>query len=648
MLTLIPCFAFASLAAGFHFRNRGWRESAVLASIPWTLFLVVLTELLTQLHALTRIGVALGWMTFAMIGFGWMISQRRRLQAEIGPPATAPLLAADEKIFLSAMGLLAVLIGLSALISAPNNWDAMEYHLPRVVMWINQRGVQFYPTVDWFQLDQPPLAEYGMLHLYLLYGSDRLVALVQWLAYVGCVVSASLVAKELGGDRRTQAVAAVLAAAIPSAILGASSTKNDCVLAYWIAVTVYLALRWRRIAGWTRAYEIGTAAGLALFTKGTAYLFLPSLLLACSMAWGRHAWRSFLIRLPLVIAMIAVICGPLWIRNYRFSGSPLGIPYFRGNGSVENRRFQNDHFSPAQVGADVLRNLALNIGVPGKRINEFSQREISRFIALLGVDPNEPGQISYRQSGEPLDFRVSFDPFDEFFSEDPAPLLLFLLACGLVAVHWRRTRKDVRWLAAGLITAYVVYCALLRWAPSNERYVIPLIVLGSSFAAVVLTNELPRNAVNVLAGLALAIGFPLAVFNQTRPLLTRHGLQGSILTTPRDATYFFDNHQQLAKPFLAGARAARASDCRSIGIDADLLHFEYPMMALLSEDGGSRQVRYVGVENSTARYKRTDDPGVCAVLCLGCLHHPEKMVEYATRFPTQQAFGTLIVFRQNR
>jgi hypothetical protein len=347
---------------------------------------------------------------------------------------------------------------------------------------------------------------------------------------------------------------------------------------------------------------------------------------------------------PIIAAVGILVCTPLWVRNYQYTGSPLGLPYFRGVGSVNTRMFRNTHFTPAQITADVARNVALNLGVPSDRINALSTRAFSRFMWKMGVDPNEPGQLSQRQSGEALPFKVAFDPRDEFFTEDPVHLLLFLLAGTLCIFYRRRTGRDLGWFGLGLVGSFVLYCAFLRWAPSNERYLLPMVFLGAAFTAVVLVRILPRIAVSSILGLLLLIAIPLALANQTRPLVTRNGLGGSILTTPRNQTYFFDFHREIAASFIAAAGAARATGCRTIGLDANLVHFEYPMMAMLRQDGAPRQIRYVSVENSSVQYTQPSAQPVCMVICLGCLRDSAKIAKYSAALPRTQVFGNVVLF----
>jgi hypothetical protein len=282
--------------------------------------------------------------------------------------------------------------------------------------------------------------------------------------------------------------------------------------------------------------------------------------------------------------------------------------------------------------------------VPSDRINAHSTQAFSGFIRAIGIDPNDPSQLNATSFGNTPRFEVRFHPRYEVLAGDPLPLLLLLVAGVLFLAYRRKIGKDVGWLGLGLVGAFVLHSALLRWSQWNARYEIPIFVLGAAFSAVVLVRILPRWTVNAIAGVLLLLALPLALMNETRPLVTRHGLRGSILTTPRDETYFFDFHQEIAASFIAAANAANGSGCRSIGLDANLLHYEYPIMGMLGQDGVSRQIRYAGVENSSVQYAPLSAQPECMVICLHCLHHPEKIAEYSAKLPEMQSFGTVVLF----
>jgi hypothetical protein len=48
--------------------------------------------------------------------------------------------------FLAGLLLIVALTGVTAFVSPSNNWDSMTYHMSRVVHWIQDRNVSFYPT----------------------------------------------------------------------------------------------------------------------------------------------------------------------------------------------------------------------------------------------------------------------------------------------------------------------------------------------------------------------------------------------------------------------------------------------------------------------------------------------------------------------
>ena len=89
----------------------------------------------------------------------------------------------------------------------------------------------------------PPLAEYLVLHTYLLGGGDHWATLVHWVYFLGSLVGVSLVARQLGAGRRGQTLAPLFAATLPSGILQASSAKNEWVLTFWLVALVYFGAR---------------------------------------------------------------------------------------------------------------------------------------------------------------------------------------------------------------------------------------------------------------------------------------------------------------------------------------------------------------------------------------------------------------------
>jgi 4-amino-4-deoxy-L-arabinose transferase-like glycosyltransferase len=650
MLVLLPIMSFSLLVAVVRRSESDWRRSVLFATVPWAFFLVVVTECLSVIHLVTKIGVSLAWLLFSAAILTWLLKMERspidRHRVE-EHSATDAALEKPDRFVVYFIVLIAALVGLTALLSAPNTWDSMEYHMPRVVEWMTNRGVQLYPTIDHQQLSMPPMAEYTILHLQLLYGGDRLANLVQWFAYLGSILGATLIVEELGGDRRAQIFSAVLAATLPTAILGASGTKNDQMLAYWITLSVYFLVRWSAYQDWPETLALGATLSLAVFTKGTGYTFLPPLVVACMLMWDKIAIRQFAVRLPIFALLLLALSAPLWVRSYQFSGSIFGPPYFPGAGSEEIRMIRNAQVTPALVVANAARNIALDVAVPSERINAFSTRAFSGLIRAVGADPNDHGQIVVGQSGQFHPFAVEAFSLLETQSSNPIHTLLFFSAGAIYLANFRKMRHRIGWLGVGIIGAFFLYAALVRWSPWNARYQLPLFALSAAFIGAILPRTLPRAVILGISYLLLLLALPFVLRNETRPLLSRSAMD-SIVTMPRDDTYFLDQHRSYASSFIAAAGKVSKEECRSIALDANLMHFDYPMFALLSKDETPRRLTYASVHNTTERYRSATEQRPCAVICLECAQATEKWREYSDSEPNPSVFGNIVVFRYPR
>ncbi len=368
------------------------------ASTSWGVLVVIMTETLSVPGWLTRSGLGIAWLIIdaaALVHVTRLAPAVVGNEAREGPRDTRGGSGLTDLALLVGTGVLVALVGAVAILSPPNSWDAMQYHLPRVVHWIEHQRVAFYPTHELKQLHMTPGAELVLLHVHALWGGERLDNLVQWSAFVGSLVGVTAIARSLGAGRRGQVLAAVICATIPEGILGASGAKNDYVLSFWMVALAYYALRFRERASWLNAAGMGSGLGLAWLTKGAAYALAIPMVLALSILWSRPVKMAFVRRLPLVILLAVGLSAPHFARNYGLYGAPLGP-------GVEEKVFKytNDTISVPIVLSNVLRNVALHFRSEHRATNAATERWLARVLSWVGADPD--------------DLRTNFFSFEKF------------------------------------------------------------------------------------------------------------------------------------------------------------------------------------------------------------------------------------------
>ena len=188
----------------------------------------VITEILSAVHAIRPAPVTAVWIVLGVLGGAWLIRRERA-----GPKHIWSVTGVDA-LLLAGVTVIAGVVLFIALRSAPNSTDAMGYHLPRVVYWAQAGSVAFFPVHYYAQITMPPLAEYFVLHTFILSGGDHFANLVQFFGFIGSMLAVSLIARELGAHVRGQTIAVVLCATLPNAILQASGVKNDLLMSFWL------------------------------------------------------------------------------------------------------------------------------------------------------------------------------------------------------------------------------------------------------------------------------------------------------------------------------------------------------------------------------------------------------------------------------
>jgi 4-amino-4-deoxy-L-arabinose transferase-like glycosyltransferase len=504
-------------------------------------YLVFVTELLSVVGRLSSLYIAMAWVVPGAIVL-WLAPRllRRRIPRPSWPIATV----------LVGLALLLAMVLTTGLASAPNNYDSMTYHLPRVMHWLQSQSVEHYYTPISRQLYQPPFAEYAIAHIIALTRTDRFAFVVQWFALIGSAVGVSVIARQLGAGALGQVLAATIFVTAPMAILQGSSTQNDLVVTFWIVVTVVAVLDSARNR-WLRCLLAGGAVGLALLTKGTAGILLAPFVIWLAVDMLRRHRRAAIPPLAAAALIVVSLNAPHAYRNIETFGNPTGN---------EQYELVNDEFGFGVLVSNASRNAALE--VPGSAV----ESTVRRLHDLVGLDADDP-QITIARYQFELDFNLLED-------SAPNPLQILLAVVAALTGAWIRNRRLAGYLLAVWI-AFLLFSEIFTWQPWHSRLLLPLIALVAAWTASVL-RKTERRWFVPLAFVLIGLGLATALLNESRPLVGRD----SVVTTGPIGDVFGRSRSDIGESYLAAAEQLKG--CRRVAIElSGDFSGEYSMWTLL-------------------------------------------------------------------
>jgi len=138
---------------------------------------------------------------------------------------------------------LLILIGMAAILYPPNTYDVLTYHMARVVHWLQHGSIAYYPTAIERQNVMGPGAEYLLLLVQSLTGSDVLANLLQIVAFLVLIFSILHLLRLFKVRSGPAGWIMILTATAPIAIMEASNPKNDLVAAVMAFAILFSSLR---------------------------------------------------------------------------------------------------------------------------------------------------------------------------------------------------------------------------------------------------------------------------------------------------------------------------------------------------------------------------------------------------------------------
>jgi hypothetical protein len=435
---------------------------------------------------------------------------------------------------------------------------------------------------------------------------------------LGSLTGVSLIAKQLGGSKESQILAALVAACLPMGILQASSTQTDYVVTLWLVCFAHYVLRLlgvaeRQLPIWAESSLAGLSLGLALLTKPTAYLLAAPFLAWLSLSLARR-WGVRSVKIVLAISVIAASINlGHYIRNLEVFGSPMApasqISHIT-NASLDRT------FLASQFISSFIRNTAVEMPTPfyyGNRIVEVAVEKL---------------EIMLRLEGDDRDFRLSPHQNHEDFAGNPIHLLLIVLCGAALLSAAKRGRASItHYYVLSLFTGYLVLCFYLKWNIWITRLHLPLFVLWAAAIATTLSGTVLARARTYVIVLLLVVTSQFALFyNEARPLIGAR----SILTVPRLEQYF-RNRRDLQVPYTYAATLVQDKGCAEIGLWVEGNTYEYPLWILLNVAGtDGLRVEHVRVSNESSRASLHGDVNnfvPCALVVVAAAERPSQITE---------------------
>jgi 4-amino-4-deoxy-L-arabinose transferase-like glycosyltransferase len=300
----------------------------------------------------------------------------------------------------------------------------------------------------WGYIAYPPLTPFVARVALALFGSAP-AAVRFFTALAQCVVMvlAGLMARELGGGRAAQIVAALAVALSPVSITAGHLFQYVSFDFLWGVLAVYFVIRLLESGNGRWWMAVGAAIGLGLMTRYTIAWLVAGLAVGFLVTPARKLLMSKWLVAGAGIALVIILPNLIWQASHGF----ISIDFLQSIHARDIRIGRTDGF------------LWKQLLVPA------SPFTIPLWIAGLFFFFRKPAGERYRALG--WTFVAALALFTAAHARDyyTAPLYPMLIAAGAVLYeHWPRWAKGLNW--AGLAVAFALAVAfLLPVSPVNSR-----------------------------------------------------------------------------------------------------------------------------------------------------------------------------------
>jgi hypothetical protein len=555
----------------------GFKELILKTVLIFSGFIVFITELLSLFKSLNLISVALSWFALSLILILFLLKDKKETFATLKNIKGTTFnyykslsIAGRILLFFIIVALLSLL--LQGLIYPPNNWDAMTYHMSRIMHWLSNESVSHFPTHILRHLYQPPFAEYFIMNINLLNGNDNFSNSVQLFYLTFSIIGIWSILDYFNCSRFHKLLAAFLLITIPSAELQATTTKNDIVCGFFVIIALYYCIKTYYEININNFIFLGLSIGLAIFTKGTAYLFLAPFLVFWALFLVLKLIQTknlkIIINGLLLLFVILIINISHFSRNYMVNKNILTVD------TIESKGFTNENRSTSQFASNLLKNFGLQIGFPFQNKYDLWIREIHKKYNV-DIDSLDANWLHNKYQGT-----KKFETHEDII---PNTIHFFLiLFCSLIIlsvgiINPKKYLKELLLLTVVLLQL-VFFVFYLKWQPWHTRLHIPIFMISTLLVIVVLKQFRWFSIVLFVCIPLLIYGFYFNfIYNNLRPIKTNLLYTKNIHIKDSRFKKYFSNQPYLFDEYNAVQDLLYKNSPKKVGLI--ISDWEYPLFS---------------------------------------------------------------------
>lgn len=407
-----------------------------------------------------------------------------------------------------------------------NNMDSLATHLPRIYYWLQHGSLNYWTTLNQFQLAYPINAHLQGLWLFLLGKSENLFFLVQWFSLIIISASTFEISKILGFSNTQALMSAIIGLSLPIVLLQTFSFQGDLTVTALFMVFITIILIFHQTDQMKFLWVALLSILLALGTKQSAFITIPvSFIVVIYLLLSMKCLRKFLVTSWLLLVIALFFTSFQFIQNvvntHKLSGMnwQLTKQYTSLSQFQQKSQFVIPRYIYQFVGIDGLPRSFL------PTVIQIKEKLFKAILTPLGINLEEE---IFLQPGYDQVETFTYDSYP-LLAEDTAwfgPLSFLLFPLATLLTFFSKVRLRRKYALFCLVYSVFYFCIIFiqrpGWDPYQGRYFILGIYPLIPMVSILIPNQkFWRIIVNtILVSCSILLIFNTLLKNDTKPIIT--------------------------------------------------------------------------------------------------------------------------------